>query len=322
MKKLRLAALLALPIGLGLYLNSAMSWRPRTLAVYESPVHSVSWAPDGKRIASTGDDGNVTLWDAEQMRVVGTLKSPPGKVANQVAFSPDGRLIAASYADLNFMEGQVRLWNAATAKPSGTWRVDRTTTGLAFSGDGKTLAASGYMGVGLWNVPGAKPAGRVDVGDTFSVRGVALSLDGHTGVGLGEKDVIYWWDARKTTREDLFPNHPTIQGNCVAFSPDGKNLAVGTTGRVLVYNVQTRRVTHRLASQSTQVNAIAFSADGNTLAGGGTGGRIELWDVASRKSLRTLLGHTKSITSLAFAPDGNTLASSSADGTVRLWRLR
>ena len=328
-KKLRLAALLALPIGLGLYLNSVASWRPRTLAVYESPPNLHAWAPsiafspDGKQLASTGN-GDVSLWDVGQMRATRTLKSLPGKRANEVAFSPDGKSIAASYNDKEDMEGQVRLWDAATGNFRRVWRQQRSMTGVAFSRHGKALAGSGYSNVQLWNTQSGKAIASVAVGDTFWVQDVALSPDGHTIIGLGEQDAIYWWDARKAARDDYWGERPGIRGNCAAFSPDGKNLAVGTTGRVLVYSVQMRRVTRRLASQSTQVNAITFSADGSTLAGGGTGGRVELWDVPSqtRWPLRTLLGHTKTITSLAFAPDSSTLASSSADGTVRLWRLR
>lgn len=321
MKKLKIAALLALPVALGLYLNSAMSWRPRTLATYKSPVLSVAWAPDGKRLASVGD-GYVTLWDAGRMRVAETLKSPPSKRANQVAFSPDGKLVAASYTDLDFMEGQVRLWDAATGKPNRTWRVDRTTTGLAFSGDGKTLAASGYMGVGLWNVPGAKPAGKVDVGDTFLVRGVALSLDGQTVVGLGEGRAIHTWNVRKAADDSYYGESPGKDGDCVAFSPDGRILTVGSHGGVHFFNARTDRPMSGLVLPNVRVSAVAFSSDSSTLAVGSDKGRIELWNVSSRKPGRTLRGHDKAITSLAFAPDSSTLASSSADGTVRLWRLR
>jgi WD40 repeat protein len=76
----------------------------------------------------------------------------------------------------------------------------------------------------------------------------------------------------------------------VAFSPDGKTLAVVTIE------------TGKDASGETTEHAVA------------------LWDVPTGRPLGKLKGHTASITSLAFTPDGRTLATGSYDDTVRLWQ--
>jgi WD40 repeat protein len=81
----------------------------------------------------------------------------------------------------------------------------------------------------------------------------------------------------------------------------------------------------RLALPGTidHINALAFSPDGRTLAGGSWNTTVRLWDVSEAggapRLLRTLRGHTLPVNAVAFSPDGHTLASGSDDGSVRLW---
>ena len=74
-----------------------------------------------------------------------------------------------------------------------------------------------------------------------------------------------------------------------------------------------------LKGHSHQVNQIAFSPDGKTLASGSADKTIKLWDVASGTERATLKGHSHSVHQIAFSPNGKTLTSGSADKTIRLW---
>ena len=70
---------------------------------------------------------------------------------------------------------------------------------------------------------------------------------------------------------------------------------------------------------SNQVQAVAFSPDGRTLASASMDDSIKIWDAASGREVRTLLGHSGWALSLAFTPDGATLISGSQDDTIRFW---
>jgi WD40 repeat protein len=76
-----------------------------------------------------------------------------------------------------------------------------------------------------------------------------------------------------------------------------------------------------------QVNAVAFSPDGNLLASGSNDQTARLWRVRDGKQLDRLTGQTDAVNGVAFSPDGSLLASGSGgywiagDSTVRLWRL-
>jgi WD40 repeat protein len=184
--------------------------------------HGVAFSPDGKRLATSGRDGNMRIWDASTGKTLITLPGQAGTIYS-VAFSPDGaRLVTGSAAT-------AQLWDAATGKALLTLPGQSGTTySVAFSPDGARVAA-GRMDktVKVWDVV----TGQVLF--TFSgqrgiIHSVAFSPDGKRLATASADGTVKVWDvssAKEPGRDPL-----TLSGHSgaiykVVFSPDGRRLA-------------------------------------------------------------------------------------------------
>jgi AAA domain-containing protein/WD40 domain-containing protein len=128
-----------------------------------------------------------------------------------------------------------------------------------------------------------------------------------------------WSRCRGDAGVTLHVHGPAAGG--IAFSPDGKTLAVGDDRVVRLWDVASRQEVGALVGHGAAVRSVAFSPDGRILASGSDDHTAKVWLVAARRELTALKGVTASPYSVAFAPDGRTLALGSSDKTVKLWDL-
>jgi predicted NACHT family NTPase len=106
----------------------------------------------------------------------------------------------------------------------------------------------------------------------------------------------------------------------VAFSPDGKTLAIGDdSGVVRIWETKTRKELWICQGHTGRVNSVVFSPNGQILASASNDRTVKLWDIQTSECHKTLHGHTHKVNSVAFRPDGQMLASASSDLTVKLW---
>lgn len=280
-------------------------------------IYSLAFV-DEQRLVSGSEDKRAILWNIAATQRLGQVYADHTAEVRNVAFSPDGTLLASGSAD-----GSIILRDIATAKI-----VQRFTTGytgefvgLSFDPGGNLLATcNGISGdIDLWDVATGQRIGQPLKGHTAGVISVAFSPDGKLlASGSADQHVLIWDVAKRT------PTHALLRGHSgtvfsVAFSPDGKLLASGSAdGRIILWDVSTGQpVLPPLTGHANGIYSVAFSPDGTLLASGSADSRIILWDTRSGKPVgQPLMGHTSPVRSVAFSADGKTLASGSADRSV------
>jgi WD40 repeat protein len=176
--------------------------------------------------------------------------------------------------------------------------------------------------VALWDVRTQRLRDRLEVPADVWPPGFAFAPDGE-GLVVARAGDVLWRNLATGQYRVLKKLGKRI--SALAFSPDGKLLAVGADGgAVMLWDVAAGQELATLQGKET-VSGLAFSPDGKLLAAGDGRGRVpsygvvHIWDVASRRLRASLPGHDNQVGDVAFSADGKTLASGGDD--VRLWEV-
>jgi WD40 repeat protein len=244
-------------------------------------------------LAGCGDSKPVTNLEPEA-----TL--PTGGSVKSVAWSRDA-LLAAGAGD------SVIVWK--DNEPAWRARQGGEGWGVAWSPDGKMLASAGADGtVRLWREGRLTETLPAAHGIAFSV---AWSPDGRRLVsGYEDGTVLRWRPAA------MWAGH-TQEVIAVAWNDEIASGSIDSSVRVRDGDGHVQAVLSE--SAGADVNGLAWSPDGSTLAAANQDGGIRLWDPKDKKLVGRLLRHDGWARGVAWSPNGRSVASSGQDGMVRLW---
>jgi len=289
-------------------------------AGHETGVVAVAFSPNGKTLASGGQDAMIVLWDTDSWKPRGKLKGHSAGDIAAIAFSPDGAKLAS--ASTSNDDCCVRLWDVAAAKAgrtlgppwSGMW-------GVSWSPDGTAVACGGWGDVfRVLEVATGEDRHLIHNAAPKFLRGLSFSPKGDRIVtgGTGQTRL---WDA-KTGLEipSEFPKTPM----CPSFLYPGDAVAgwMFPSGRVVICDASTGEVRKSWRAHPKMIEGLGVSPDGRFIASFGDDGVTKVWSTEDYSEVATLLGHQGVIYSAAFSPDGTRLATAGRDdGTIRIWDL-
>jgi WD40 repeat protein/serine/threonine protein kinase len=251
------------------------------LGKHSNGASAVGRIADGKKVFSAGGDKSVRLWDLESRSQIGLLTHLEEVIG--AAASSNGLWLATATEKLT--EGQpVLLWDLTTQNVAATLTTNfwLRAGSITFSPDNKWLAfATVFGGIRIWDVNARSELTNL------------LAFDASAG-RLG-----------------------------VAFSPESRTLAYNENedGAILLWEIASRSVIGRLTGHQSVVRALAFSADGQTLASASQDRTVRFWNLADRRERFQFANQSGGFNSLAFSPDGRTLAMSGEGGAGRVIRL-
>ena len=287
-----------------LAVSRSLAEQPKPFCTFTagSQLMCLEFSPDGRTLVSAVQreregPSELKIWDVKTGTNTVNFLGHAGVILS-VAFSPDGKMLASAggrYANEaesrpKSDEGELRLWEVATGKTfANPTAGDGMVMSIVFSPDGTKLASANQIGtVDVWEVATGKKLATIATGGAIS---------------------------------------PFPGSHSLAFSPDGKKLAVGggqfrrpdggVTGQVQLWDLTTGERTAALNGHPGEgcfsnmfafALSVAFSPDGKTVVSGGAR-TVGLWEVATGKNLMPIQGADALVVWRAiFGPGGRSIA--------------
>jgi WD40 repeat protein len=290
----------------------------------DDPVSWVSFSGDSRVLAALSRWDRIELWDTATGRLVHRL-IPSGTVISRIALSPDGTSLIA--VELSDDESVLQVWDIATGKRMHSLCDQVSPLAIAYSPDGKQVAALLGEHIGIWD-PASGLMTRLIASnipdDAQQVHSFVYSPDcKHLALtcfhpSLGETKCHVWELAAGTRLCDLEGAPFEISE---PFLPDGKTLVtLGSDGTIQWWDVTTGKQVRRDTRIENKGNCLAQSPDGKLLASGGIAGAVRFWDIATGQPAGLQAAHREPVTSVTVSRDGQLLSTLGRDGTVRVWK--
>lgn len=292
-----------------------------TLAAHAGFVRAVKFAPNGVWLATASE--RVRIWDVVTGKEKASFDKTPDWIT-ALAISSDSRVIASAAA-------AVQLWDAATSKLIAALEDRQDVRTVAFSPNGKTLAAGCGDGAILLYDVDARRLKATLTHHSMAVTSVAFNPAGNLLLSTGAKQ-----DARDEPGEykvwDIEGGKELASAaghkngiSCVAIAADGWHAITSSYDGHFRFRSLLDFPGLELApfeGHFTGPGSLALSRDGRIALTGGDDSTVRIWDVATGRELHCMRGHTDRVREAILSADDRFAFTASNDKTIRKWDVK
>lgn len=238
----------------------------QTLEAHEGDIRALAFDQDGDVFASGSWDKSVKIWRTADCSTLATT-APHGAAVNCLAFAPDGKLLYSGSDD-----GTVKVFSSPKGALENTFTLK--------IGDIKALAVSpsGMLAVGGVELQFLDPSGKLlkdNDSYVYGIKAAAFSPDGKLlAAATGMEKRMEIWNAEKLEEAGSVKDSDWL--NCLAFTPDGKQLVTGGTA-VKVWDPVSGTCLKTFEGHTDEIYSVDVSPDGKYIASASKDKTIKLW---------------------------------------------
>ncbi len=290
-------------------------------------ITSIDFSPDGRFAVSSGESGNVKLWELSTGRLLKNWHPSSDQVeslpTSEVAFINQGKEILIGSTgnpllawDFHQPGEVVRSFiDPGSDTQASIWDFSISPNGT------EVLALSAKNELKRWNLKSGKFVNKFPKPSEKMVT-VCYALDGKTAYTGTRKGNILKWSMKNDSQEGTINMH-SKSVNALSISPDGNTMLSGSTDySVKLWDMATNKVLQAFDYAYSPGQSAVFSPNGKHLAFGNNDQNIIIWDIENKVAIDTFRsGHTRNITEVRYSPDaeGKYIISGALDKSLILW---
>jgi WD40 repeat protein len=287
-------------------------------------IRGLSFSPDDRQIASTGQGKSVRIWDIETGKLVSKFYAHQDDIF-RVHFHPEGKMLLTASKD-----GTAKLWDRdraielltinpkliENATPISKKRGSIAIQDANFSPDGKFIITAKSNTIALWDLRGNLLASAI--AHDQKVNSFSFAPNGKQLVTSGDDETVKLWQIVEKT-----PVKPVVIDDNFGESNDASDSSITVISEKNLQNSVSYQLqlVRTFKTTSTDIVSVKFSNDGKHIALGAQDNSIQIINTDGILEMK-LGGHTNTVFDVDFSPDDRYLLSASKDKTVRLWDLR
>ncbi len=285
----------------------------RTLFSPTEAVYALAYSPDGTFLATVGEE-ETNIWKVSSGKIYRTFS---GYVIDAV-FSPDGRFLTT------VTENGTKVWNIDATRGVVTLHDDSGWRQAVFSRDGRCLATLDQDMLRMWELF-PDPA-VILTGHAAAIAAAIFSPDGEYLASVSTNGNVKLWDVDSGREESDLTDRLGSVG-CLAFSPNGKLLAVAPLTGEATWEVSIRHTASweevlHIPAHDDKIQDLAFSPDSKLLATASDDGATKVWDTHSGRQRFSMPNRRAPVHAVTFSPDGRYLATAGMDTKTEVWDAR